>query len=64
MIQHATNYKSAGVDEAVNDGAQLFVMFAYLEAKSNRMVHEFPLMGKFPEVFPYDISDLSLKREV
>ncbi|XP_050876686.1 uncharacterized protein LOC127080409 [Lathyrus oleraceus] len=44
--------------------AHVFALFAALSVKSQAMVDELQIVQDFPKVFPYDISDVPLEREM
>ncbi|XP_058733811.1 uncharacterized protein LOC131605479 [Vicia villosa] len=52
------------VDESVQDGVVLFMLLAALEVREKRIIGALPVVYDFAEVFPEDVSDLLLKREV
>ncbi|MCI61750.1 cellular nucleic acid-binding protein, partial [Trifolium medium] len=41
-----------------------FMMFASLKLEGGVKVEELPIVCEFPDVFPEDISDVPMKREV
>ena len=52
------------VDDIVKDEADVFMILASMKEESKVMIGELPVVCDFREVFPYDISDLPLEREV
>lgn len=50
--------------EILEKEAQVFVLFATLSAKTQTVIDELQVVHDFPEVFPDDISDVPLEREV
>ncbi|XP_058776096.1 uncharacterized protein LOC131650399 [Vicia villosa] len=52
------------VNEAVKDGAAMFMLFAYLEAKGKAVSNELLVVRDFPEVFPKEVRELPPEREV
>ncbi|XP_050876627.1 uncharacterized protein LOC127080342 [Lathyrus oleraceus] len=52
------------VDEFMKEGAEVFMILASMKAESKYAIRELPMVCDFPKVFPDDISDLSLEREV
>ncbi|XP_058726633.1 uncharacterized protein LOC131597996 [Vicia villosa] len=52
------------VNECLRDEAVVFSMFALLQSGREAISVELPVVYEFPEVFPNDISDLPLEREI
>lgn len=52
------------LEELLKDEAKVFAMFASLSVESQIVVEGLPVVCEFPEVFPDDISDLPLEREI
>lgn len=52
------------VEESFKDETWVFMMFASLKAESKDMIDDLLVVRDFLDVFPNDISDLSLEREV
>lgn len=52
------------VDEFMENDVKVFMVLAYVKAESKVAIGELPVVFDFPEVFPYDISDLPSEREV
>ncbi|XP_050916345.1 uncharacterized protein LOC127131467 [Lathyrus oleraceus] len=50
--------------EVVNVGAQVFVMLASMSAEVKAAINEIPVACEFLELFPNDISDFPLEREI
>ena len=48
----------------MQDGVVLFSLLATLDLGEKRTMGEFPIVRNFPEVFPEDVSDFMLEREV
>src|SRR3954465_2068679 len=55
---------SRQVDEAVKDGAVVFLLLASMEVKGKAVSSELPVVRDFPEIFPEDVRELPPKREV
>jgi hypothetical protein len=52
------------VKKSLDGEASVFMMFASLKESSEKGVSDLPVVQKFPEVFPDDITELPLEREV
>ncbi|XP_058787106.1 uncharacterized protein LOC131661542 [Vicia villosa] len=52
------------MNEAVKDGAAVFMLFASMDVKGKELSSELPVERDFPEVFPKDVRELPPKREV
>ncbi|XP_058774280.1 uncharacterized protein LOC131648545 [Vicia villosa] len=52
------------VDEAVKDGASVFMLFASMEVKRKAVSSELPVVRDFPEVFLEDVREFPPEREV
>ena len=52
------------VDESLKDGVVLFSLLASLDLGEKQVTGELPVVCDFTEVFPVDVSYLSLEREV
>lgn len=52
------------VNEFMKEDALVFMILASMKAKRKYVIGELPVECDFPEVFPDDISDLSLEHEV
>lgn len=52
------------VGEFMKNGAKVFMILASMKAEIKTIIGELPMVCNFPEVFPDDISDLPLEREV
>ncbi|XP_058766392.1 uncharacterized protein LOC131639985 [Vicia villosa] len=52
------------VNEAVKDGAAMFILFASMEGKGKAVSSELPVVRDFPEVFLEDVIELPPEREV
>src|SRR4051812_412153 len=55
---------SRQVDDAVKDGAAVFMLFASMEVKGNAVSSELPIVRDFLKVFPEDVRELPPEREV
>ncbi|XP_050908970.1 uncharacterized protein LOC127122718 [Lathyrus oleraceus] len=53
-----------GLKELLEEEAQVFALFVVLSTKSQAVIDELQVVRDFLEVFPYDISDVPLEREV
>ncbi|MCI53074.1 enzymatic polyprotein, partial [Trifolium medium] len=51
------------VTELLKEHVEMFMMFASLELEGGVKMEELPIVSKFPDVFPEDISDVPPKRE-
>ena len=51
-------------DEAVADGAELFMLLATLEAKDKLVICDLAVVCDFPDVFPEEVNELPPEREV
>jgi len=52
------------VKKSLDSEACVFMMFASLKESSEKGIGDFPVVQEFPEVFPDDITELPLEREV
>src|SRR4051812_49846858 len=52
------------VNEAIGDGATVFMLFALMDVKGKVASRELPVVYEFPEVFPEDVNELPPEREV
>ena len=52
------------VDEFMKEEVEVVIILDSMKAEIKFLFDELLVVCKFPEVFPYDISDLSLGREV
>src|SRR3954471_8716933 len=52
------------VNEAIGDGAAVFMLFALMNVKEKVASGELPVVCEFPEVFPEDVNELPPEREV
>lgn len=52
------------VDEFMKDKTEVFLILAFVKVESKVVIIELPVLCKFPEVLPYDISDLLPEHEV
>jgi len=52
------------VKKSLDGEASVFMMFASLKESNEKGVGDLPVVQEFPEVFPDDITDLPLEREV
>src|SRR4051812_20978074 len=52
------------VNEAIGDGATVFMLFALMDVKGKVASGELPVVCEFPEVFPEDVNELPPEREV
>ncbi|XP_058726101.1 uncharacterized protein LOC131597417 [Vicia villosa] len=52
------------VNEAVRDGATMFILFASMEVKGKVVSNELPVVRDFPDVFPEEVRELPPEREV
>src|SRR4030067_3857790 len=60
-----SNFLTASqVEASVADEAQLFMMFASLKVDKEKGSSELHVVNEFLDVFPDDVADLSLEREV
>ncbi|XP_058760653.1 uncharacterized protein LOC131634003 [Vicia villosa] len=55
---------SRQVNDAVEDGATVFMLFVLMNLKEKAVSSELPVVCDFPEVFPEDVNELPPKREV
>ncbi|XP_058756170.1 uncharacterized protein LOC131629396 [Vicia villosa] len=52
------------VNEAVEDDATVFMLFALMNLKHKVVSNELPVVSDFPEFFPEDVNELPPEREV
>src|SRR3954462_1919070 len=52
------------VNEAIGDGATVFMLFAVMNSKERVVSGELPVVFDFPEVFPEEVNELPPEREV
>ncbi|XP_058765522.1 uncharacterized protein LOC131639016 [Vicia villosa] len=58
------NMTARQVNEAIEDGATVFMLFALMNLKEKVVRTELPVVCEFPEVFLEDVNELPPKREV
>src|SRR3954466_3262414 len=52
------------VDEAIKNGATVFMLFTMANSKERVVSSELPVVCDFPEVFPEEVNELPPEREV
>ncbi|MCI72518.1 cellular nucleic acid-binding protein, partial [Trifolium medium] len=52
------------VKESLKEHAEVFAMFASLKLEGGIKMEELSVVCEFPDVFPEDVSDVPLEREV
>ncbi|MCI63770.1 cellular nucleic acid-binding protein, partial [Trifolium medium] len=52
------------VTESLKEHVEMFMMFASLKLEGGVKMEELPIVCKFPDVFPEDVTDVPPKREV
>src|SRR4051812_37299715 len=55
---------SRQVNEAIRDGATVFMLFALMDLKEKVVSGELPVVCEFPKVLPEEVNELPREREV